>query len=252
MIDFPLDPPHIRQAKAALAAAGIPADVGLAALNLARDFYLASPQVNRAEVLRQERNRTQEELERVSEDLLRERKKAQGLAQQLTQLGVLPVPKGVLRSMLRRMRAIREVLLHGTWSDAHKVATAREQLDKALVSLAAQEELRDEQDAPLIIVHTQLVRVERAKYSPPAPAGPVPLVGGQRQQLAELEAMLGRRTRFEKQLDRLLTQLHGLITTPEDELWAAAGENELLRRFLKKWGSVVGMLENLLVMKEQP
>lgn len=252
MDDFPVDPPHIRQAKAALAVAGIPAEAGLAALHLARDFYLASPQVNRAEVLRQERNRTQEELERVSDELLRERKKAQGLAQQLAQLGARPVPKGVLRMMLKRLRAIREVLLHGTWSDARKVEAARELLDKALVSLAAQEEFRDEQDAPLIIVQTQLVRVERPKHRPPAPAGPAPLVGGPRQRLAELEALLGRRSRFEKQFDRLLTQLHGLITTPEDDLWAAASENELLRRFLKKWGSVVGMLENLLVMKEQP
>ena len=177
MVEFTLDPPHIRQAKAALAAAGIPAEAGLAALHLARDFYFASPQVNRAEVLRQERNRTQEELERVSEELLRERKKTQRLAQQLTLLGARPVPKGVLRMVLRRLRAIREVLLHGTWSDARKVEAARELLDKALVSLAAQEELCDEQDAPLIIVQTQLVRVERAKHSPPAPAGPAPLVG---------------------------------------------------------------------------
>lgn len=251
MFDFPLDPPHIRQAKAALAAAGIPAEAGLAALNLARDFYQASPQVNRAEVLRQERNRTQEELERVSADLLRERKKAQRLAQQLTQLGALPVPKGVLRMLLKRLRAIRETLRHGTWPDARKVETARELLDSALVSLAEQEELRDEQETPLILVHTQLVRVERPKHPRPAPAGPAPLVGTQRQRLAEVEALLGRRSRFEKQLDRLLTQLHGLITAPEDDLWAAAGENELLRRFLKKWGSLVGMLENLLVMKEQ-
>ena len=34
MVDFPLNPPHIHQAKAALAAAGIPAEAGLAALNL--------------------------------------------------------------------------------------------------------------------------------------------------------------------------------------------------------------------------
>lgn len=66
----PPDPPHIRPAKAGLAAAGILLEAGLAALNLARDAYLATPQVNRAEVLRQERNRTRDELERVSEELL--------------------------------------------------------------------------------------------------------------------------------------------------------------------------------------
>ena len=73
----------------------------------------------------------------------------------------------------------------------------------------------------------------------------------QRQRLAELEALLGRRSRFEQQLDRLLTQLHALITRPEAELWEAAGDNELLRGLVKKWGSLVGMLENLLVVKEQ-
>ena len=43
-----------------------------------------------------------------------------------------------------------------------------------------------------------------------------------------------------------------IITTPEDDLWAAAGENELLRHWLKKWGSLVGMFENILVLKEHP
>ena len=251
MVDFPPDPPHIRHAKAGLAAAGSPLEAGLAALNLARDFYRATPQVNHAEVLRQERNRTQDELERVSAELLRERKTAQRLAQELTRLGALPVPKGVLQALLKRLRALREVLLHGTWSDAHKVATARNLLDQALVRLAAQEELRDERDEqgePLVIV--QLQRVPTKQTS--AAAGPARLVGTQQQRLAELEALLGRRTRFEQQLDRLLTQLHGLITQPEDELWAAAGDHEPLRRLLKTWGRVVGMLENLLVARAQP
>jgi len=251
MVDFRLDPPHIRQAKAALAAANIPAEAGLAALNLARDFYLATPQGNRAEVLRQDRNRTQDELERVSTALLQERKRVQRLEQELTQLGAMPVRKGVLRMVAKRFRAIREVLLHGTWPDAHKVTTARELLDKALVALAAQEEARDEQDNPLVVVQTQLVGVERAKHHPPSTA-PAPLQGTQRQRLAELEALLGRRSRFEQQLDRLLTQLHALITKPEDELWEAAGDSELLRGMVKKWGSLVGMLENILVLKEQP
>ena len=248
MVDFPPDPPHIRHAKAGLAAAFIPLEAGLAALNLARDFYLATPQVNRAEVLRQERNRTQDELERVSAELLRERKTAQRLARELTQLGALPVRKGVLQALLKRLRAMREVLLHGTWSDAHKVATTRELLDQALVRLAAQEELRDEQGEPLVIVQIQRVPTKQT----PSAAGPARLVGTQQQRLAELEALLGRRSEFEKQLDRMLTQLHGLITQPEDELWEAAGDHEPLRRLLKTWGRVVGMLENLLVARAQP
>lgn len=248
MIDFPPDPPHIRHAKASLAAAGIPLEAGLAALNLARACYLATPQVNRAELLRQECNRTQDELERVSAELLRERKTAQHLAQELIRLGALPVPKGVLKALLKRLRAVREVLLHGTWADAHKVATARDLLDQALVSLAAQEELRDEQGEPLVIVQIQRVPTKQT----PSGAGPVRLVGTQQQRLAELEALLGRRTRFEQQLDRLLTQLHGLITQPEDALWEAAGENEPLRRLLKTWRRLAGMLENLLEAKAQP
>jgi len=248
MIDFPPDPPHIRHAKASLAAAGIPLEAGLAALNLARACYLATPQVNRAELLRQECNRTQDELERVSAELLRERKTAQRLAQELIRLGALPVPKGVLKALLKRLRAVREVLLHGTWADAHKVATARDLLDQALVSLAAQEELRDEQGEPLVIVQIQRVPTKQTSSG----AGPARLVGTQQQRLAELEALLGRRTRFEQQLDRLLTQLHGLITQPEDALWEAAGENEPLRRLLKTWRRLAGMLENLLEAKAQP
>lgn len=248
MVDFPPDPPHIRHAKEGLAAAGIPLEAGLAALNLARDFYRATPQVNRAEALRQERNRTQDELERISAELLRERKTAQRLARELTQLGALPVPKGVLRALLKRLRAVREVLRHGTWSDAHKVATTRDLLDQALVRLAAQEELRDEQGEPLVIVRLQRVL---AKQTPSA-GGSARLVGPQQQRLAELEALLGRRSEFEQQLDRLLTQLHGLITQPEDELWEAAGAHEPLRRLLKTWRRVVGMLENVLVARAQP
>ena len=246
MLNLFLDPPHIRHAKAGLAAAGIPLEAGLAALNLARDFYLATPQGNRAEVLRQERNRTQDELERVSTALVQARKRALRLEQALTQLGALPVRKGVLRMVVKRFRAIREALLHGTWPDAQKVARARELLDQALVGLAAQQEAREEQDQPLIVVQTQLVRVERAQHA----AHPIPEM--QRQRRAELEALLGRRSRFEQQLDRLLTQLHALITRPEAELWEAAGDNERLRGLVKKWGSLVGMLENLLVTKEQP
>ncbi|MGY3089375.1 hypothetical protein ACVWYF_002415 [Hymenobacter sp. UYAg731] len=88
---------------------------------------------------------------------------------------------------------------------------------------------------------------EQAK---PLPTGSAWLAGTQR--LAELEALLGRRSRSEQQSDRLLTVLHRLITQSEDELWKAAGDNEPLRRLLKTWGRVVGMLENLLVAKEQP
>ena len=248
MVDFPLDPPHIRHAKAGLAAAGIPLEAGLAALNLARDFYQATPQGNRAELLRQERNRTQDELEGVSAELLRERKTAQRLAHQLTQLGALPVRKGMLQTMGKRLRAVREALLHGTWSDAHKVKRARELLDKALAGLATQEELPDEPGATHVIDPPQPVLTERVK---PFPAGPARLAGTQRQRLADLEALLGRRSRFEQQSDRLLTLLHRLITQPGDELWEAAGDNEPLRRLLKTWGRVVGMLENLLVVKEQ-
>lgn len=159
----------------------------------------------------------------------------------------MPVPNGVPKALLKRLRGVRETLRHGTWSDAHKVATARDLLDRALARLAAREELRDEQGEPLVIVQVQRVP---AKQTPAA--GPARLVGPQQQRLAELEALLGRRSPFEKQLDRLLTQLLGLITQPEDELRAAAGDHEPLRRLLKTWRCVAGMLENLREANEQP
>ena len=144
--------------------------------------------------------------------MLRERKTAQRLAHELTQLGALPARKGVLQAVGKRLRAVREALLHGTWSDAHNVATARELLNKALVGLAAQEELRDEQGAPLVIFQTRTVPTEQAK---PLPTGSARLAGTQRQLLAELEALLGRRSRFEQQSDRLLTVLHRPSPSPK-------------------------------------
>ena len=51
MVDFPLDPPHIHHAKTGLAAAGIPHEAGLAALNLVRECYLATPQVSQTETM---------------------------------------------------------------------------------------------------------------------------------------------------------------------------------------------------------
>lgn len=75
MVDFPLDPPHIRHAKTGLAAAGIPLEAGLATLNLARECYLVTPQVSQTDTMRRESNWIQDELETVSSQLQQERHK---------------------------------------------------------------------------------------------------------------------------------------------------------------------------------
>ena len=51
MVDFPLDPPHIHHAKTGLAATGLPREAGLAALNLVRECYLATPQVSQTDTM---------------------------------------------------------------------------------------------------------------------------------------------------------------------------------------------------------
>ena len=133
MVDFPLDPPHIRHAKTGLAAAGIPLKAGLAALNLARACYLATPQVNRAELLRQERNRFQDELETVSNQLQQERHKTRQLEEALA--AALQSPKAHQNKAYRlrkRLRAILAVLQHPQAKETTKLKSIAQLVTGAL------------------------------------------------------------------------------------------------------------------------
>ena len=113
MVDFPLDPPHIRHAKTGLTAAGIPFEAGLAALNLARECYLVTPQVSQTDAMRRERNRIQDELKTVSSQLQQERRKTRQLEEALA--AALNSPKAHQKKAYRlrkRLRAILAVLQH--------------------------------------------------------------------------------------------------------------------------------------------
>lgn len=105
MAKVSVDPLHIRQAKAALAEAGIPAKAGIAALNLARKFYLDTPQVSTTDSMRKERNVTQDELERVSEEVLLLRKKVRDLQSQAGEVEPLNKKVRALQYELKQYKA---------------------------------------------------------------------------------------------------------------------------------------------------
>ncbi|MGI4822267.1 MAG: hypothetical protein ACRYFV_13740 [Janthinobacterium lividum] len=82
-------PDHIKQARLTALGAGISMQVddpGFATLMFAAIAYNKTPQVNKAELLRQDCERTQHELEKVSSDLVHERGKVARLTSELTDL----------------------------------------------------------------------------------------------------------------------------------------------------------------------
>jgi hypothetical protein len=78
-----VEPQHIKRPKKALVEANIPLEGAIAALNLAARFYQETTQQNRTNALRQERDRTKDELDRVSQKLLLERQMTRQMTQQL-------------------------------------------------------------------------------------------------------------------------------------------------------------------------
>ena len=83
--ELPL-PPHLQHAAASLAEAGIPPAAmphALMALKLAATYYQATTQVSRTDQLRKDRNTTQDELERVSAELVAVRERNQELTAQI-------------------------------------------------------------------------------------------------------------------------------------------------------------------------
>jgi hypothetical protein len=86
-------PDHLRHARLALLAAGVPVDVdspAFAALMCAATAYNRLPQVNRAVVLSQEISVVQRENERLAKELLREAAHVNRLRAQLAQLTLAP------------------------------------------------------------------------------------------------------------------------------------------------------------------
>ena len=133
MVDYPLDPPHIHHAKTGLAAAGIPLEAGLAALNLARKCYLVTPQVSQTDTMRRDRNRIQDELEIVSSQLQQERHKTRQLEQALA--AALKSPKAHQNKAYRlrkRLRAILAVLQHPQAKETTKLKSIAQLVTGAL------------------------------------------------------------------------------------------------------------------------
>ena len=133
MVDFPLDQPHICHAKTSLAAAGIPFEAGLAALNLTRACYLTTPQVSQTDTMRRERNRIQDELETVHSQLQQERQKTRQLEQALA--AALKSPKAHQNKAYRprkRLRAILAVLQHPQAKETTKLKSIAKLVTGAL------------------------------------------------------------------------------------------------------------------------
>jgi len=85
--DFaPNYPGHLQQAQAALAEAGIPVGAGTS-----HPLLPPTPQVSQTDAMRRERNRIQDELETVSNQLQQERRKTHRLEQELS--AALKMPK---------------------------------------------------------------------------------------------------------------------------------------------------------------
>lgn len=126
-------PGHIRQAKAALLAAGILEPASSQALDMATTFYNETPQVSRTDELRRERNLLQDELETVSSQLQQERQKSQRLEQTLAV--ALAEPKTHQEKaykLRRRLRGMLEVLAHPQAREATKLKSIAKLIARAL------------------------------------------------------------------------------------------------------------------------
>ncbi|GGG60533.1 hypothetical protein [Hymenobacter glacieicola] len=244
-----VDPLHIRRAKEALLEAGIPVEAGQAALALAASFYQQSPQYNRAEEYKQERDQTQLELERVSQQLVDSRKKARQLEQELHLAQQAPKVHQLSSYKLRRqVRKLYQLLAHPEMTNANKVQRARELVERLLVKEAEEitiDSAGDELLAPIIVSPLQPRTATKQQRVPKSS-----LEVAQREQLAQLQAILNRRSRYERQEDRFLARIEEITRFPTADLWEAAADNELLRSLLKQWQALRGTVECLLA--EQP
>ncbi|HEX8506949.1 MAG TPA: hypothetical protein VF630_16410 [Hymenobacter sp.] len=140
-------PNHICRAIAWLPDAGINVDEGTRALELSAAFYTNSPQMSQTDTLRKDRNRIQDELERVSQQLLDERQKVLRLEQELalckTSLALPPSEDELIESQQRRnanalrrkMRDIAEALNHPQAKPESKISRVRTLVAGALAGM---------------------------------------------------------------------------------------------------------------------
>jgi hypothetical protein len=246
-----VEPPHIKRTKAALVEAGIPLEGAIEALTLAARFYQETTQQSRTDVLRQERNHTQDELERVSQELLLERQKTRQMAQQLVAMQQAPAAElqdaqKIIRNLRQRIRAVQKILTHHAMRDGKKLEKIQVEVATALaneaVATPANAPVIDESLAPIVILAGKDKPAVNKQQRVPKTA----LEVTQRGRIAELEALLSRRSQYEKVADRLLSRLAEITVQPEQPLLEAAGTNPLLQNFLKRWRTLCGTVEFLL------
>jgi hypothetical protein len=250
MLNILVEPPHIKQAKAALVEAGIPLEGVMAALNLAARFYQETTQQSRTDALWHERNQTQQELECVSENLLLERKKSAQLTCQLatvrqSTVAALGQAKSLIRILRRRMREMHHILTHPTMTSVRKLEKLRFEVETVLASEAVTTSVNapasNESLAPIVLAPTKPSPTNKRQKRPAVS----PLEITQRGRIAELEALLSRRSHYEKVGDKLLSRLAEIIGQPELPLIKAAGDNPLLQDLLKRWQSLCGTVQFL-------
>jgi hypothetical protein len=252
-----VEPPHIKQTKAALVEANIPLEGAIAALNLAARFYQETTQQSRTDALRQERDRTQDELERVSQELLLERQKTRQIAQQLVvaqraAAAELKEARNIIRSLRQRIRGVHNSLTHATMRDGKKLEKIQAEIDTILaneaVTTPANAPVIDEALAPIVVVASKNRPTGNKQQRVPK----IALEVTQRGRIAELEALLSRRSQYEKVADRLLSRLAEIAVQPEQPLLEAAGANLLLQNFLKRWRTLCGTVQFLLDNSTHP
>ncbi|MBJ6146311.1 hypothetical protein [Hymenobacter sp. BT559] len=245
-----VEPPHIKRAKEALKEAGVFSAEANAALNLAAKLYQETTQQSRTDALRQERDLIQWELERVSEQLLLERKQTAHLADERQSPVIeLQDARKIIQKLRHRVREMYQILTHPEMKPARKLDKVRFEVEAVLVKEAAisfTDVVINETLAPIIIVPQSKPTTKQKK------AATTPLEVTQRRRIAELEAFLNRRSQYEKMSDRLLSKLTGIIVLPEAPLVEAAGSDPLLRDLLKRWRSLCGTVQFLLEDKSNP
>ena len=126
-------PSHLQQARAALVGTGIPLAAGTAALVLAARFYHQTPQVSQTDTLRRERNQIQDELETVSSQLVKERRKTRQLEQEVAAARQLPkTHQNQAYQLRKRLRAILAVLQHPQAKETTKLKGIAQLVTEAL------------------------------------------------------------------------------------------------------------------------
>lgn len=213
-----------------------------------------------------ELNQAQDELETVSDQLLRA--KEQNRLQQLEIERLEQLTKGrptlaahqhslsiAKKACGEKLRFIAVSLAIGKQRLGFAPPTESERVQQTLIKVGAW--LQHDKDAGLTVEEQEVAALFAKMPRPsidklstlentPVQKLALPLNASQRQQLDHLNKIMARRSKYEKQEDRALTLLAELVTRPNEDIWHAAGDNPVLRDFIKQWESVSGRLQWLV------